>query len=155
MRTLTPAVVPVDHAAEGLPRPGSVLEWGVERDEYLADGYRIRLLAPAKWEITHRGSVLSTSKSLKMAFSIVERHRRRALRKRDLIFYGTVVFLSLFIGLAIGEAVTAGNGVWVLALVPVLFLGVSALVRFTATLGGNLDDPYRRRLPWERRLRRR
>lgn len=37
----------------------------------------------------------------------------------------------------------------ILALPPIFFVGISALVRFAAALTHNVDDAYRRRLPWE------
>ncbi len=145
-----------DEARElALRRPGSVIAWRVIGDEYHGDGYRIRLLEPRKWEITRRGRLLEHHHSLKAAFAIVEHDRREALRRRDLVFYATTAVLA-----AIGLILTAyyydrGNVFWVPGILAVLYVGLSAVVRFFANLSRNINDPYRRRLPWERRRYRR
>ena len=70
-----------------LKKPGSVIDWRERDDEYIGDGYRIRLLEPQKWQITYRDYLLAYHPSLKAAFSMVERHRRETLRRRALLRY--------------------------------------------------------------------
>jgi hypothetical protein len=140
-----------DAAAQlAMGRPGSVLDWRISGEEYLAGDYRIRLIEPRKWEITHRGATIAYHPSRASAFVIVEDHCRDAIRRRDLIR------LALTFVIAIAGWMTAGlvaEEMWVLALPVVLYFTLSSFIRFFAVLSRNVNDPYRRRMPWEKRPR--
>ena len=136
-----------DEARElAMRRPGSVLDWHIHDDEYVGDGYRIRLLEPEKWEVTHRETVLETPRSLKRAFAKVERHRRDTLRRRDLWVWGSLFVAALVTGISVSQLAPAAS----IAVLPVVFfVGISALIRVAAALSRSVTDPYQRRLPWE------
>lgn len=132
-------------------RPESVVDWRQHDDGYVGDGYRIRLRSAARWEITLRNRHLHTVPSLRSAFSIVEHHRREALRRGHLIWMTAWFVVGTTAGFVLSSR---ANDTQSLLLVPsaiaCFFVGLAALVRFLAVLGRNLDDPYRRPLPWER-----
>jgi hypothetical protein len=143
-----------DEAGEpAMRRPGSVIDWRIEDGDYVGDGYRIHLVEAHHWEITRRGARMAGEPTLTAAFSVVERHRRDALRRRDLATWAGVASSALVAGIAIGQLVTEGSVLWVLVAGAVLYAGVSAVVRFFAALAPNVANPYRRRMPWERRRR--
>lgn len=140
-----------DEAKElALRRPGSVLDWQIEDDDYVGDGYRISLLAPSNWEITHQDRHLAYDQSRRSAFAVVERHRREALRRFDLIKWAEVMVGALLVWLVANQLIAPGIAWWLLAFV-LLFVGISTLVRFGAALSRSVVDEYRRPLPWERR----
>lgn len=144
----------VDSAAAeelALKKPGSVVNWRVRGDEYLGDGYRIRLLEPRRWQITYRDAVLAYHHSLKTAFATVERHRRRAMRRNDLLRLAAV-FVLVVLGSAAAFEFFEPRSLWgALALAGVFYVAVSTLIRFLAILSGDVNDPYQRAMPWERR----
>lgn len=131
-------------------RPGSVIDWQARDDEYFGDGYRIRLLEPRKWQITHRDRLLAYHQSQKAAFSMVERHRREALRRQDLLLYSGIFAVAAVVAAAMVPFIGRGNAFPVLILGVLVFAAISALIRFTAVLSRSVTDPYRRTLPWER-----
>lgn len=132
-------------------RPESVIDWQRDDDDYVGDGYRIHLAEPARWEITNGGRRLHIVSSLRSAFSIVEHHRRETLRRRHLVLMAAWFIVGTTGGFLVSSIADETRQV---LLVPIaiasFFLGLAAFVRFLAVLGRNVNDPYRRRLPWER-----
>lgn len=135
-------------------KPDSLLDWSIRGDGYVADHYRIRFLGESDWKITYKGTNLGSAEKLKWAFSVVEHHHREAIRRRDLIRYGLTFVLAILAGGAIIAVVDEVQQLWLWPAYVLLFAtALGGAVRFYVTLTGNLDDPYRRPLPWERRRR--
>ncbi|NNC91365.1 MAG: hypothetical protein HKN80_02610 [Acidimicrobiia bacterium] len=130
--------------------PGSILDWRVRGEDYLAGSYRIRLLEPRKWEVTHQGAVIAFYSSRKAAFGIAEDHWREAIRRRDLIRLALTFVLAFSAWMIAGLLV---EELWVLALPVVLYFTLSSFIRFFAVFSRNVNNPYRRRLPWEKHPR--
>jgi len=126
--------------------PGGLLTWVPNQDEVVAGRYRIRRVAPFRWELTFRGRMLSEHRRCSMAQVAGELHHRGVLRRADLIKWGTLAAVGLgaavvFVGL---------RGPWlILGTVGGLWASFIGIARFVAALTGNLLDPYRRRDPWE------
>lgn len=130
----------------------SVLDWRAEGNDYIADGYRIRLRQQGGWEMSLRGAVIGSDESLKDAFGLVEHHRRRALRRRDLRRYALTFVLAVMAGgVIVGVVDEVGELFLWGAFVLLVFIALRSLARINAAWSGNPYDPYRRRLPWERR----
>ena len=128
-------------------RPTSLLSWREAEEGFVGGDYRIRLLGPYQWEISHRGRVLEINRSRRAAFEVVEDHFRARMRLRDSVRWA---------GVALGAAVVGGiaaswpnlHAAWLVGILSAaMFAGVSALVRMVAALTGNRNDPYRRREP--------
>jgi len=135
-------------------KPDSVLDWSISGDDYVADGYRIRFLAGNDWEIIHKETTLGSAEKLTWAFSIVEHHRREAIRRRDLIRYGLTFVLAIIAGGVIISVVDELQQLYLwLTFVFLFAIALASSVRFYAALHGSIEDPYRRLLWWERRRR--
>ena len=130
-----------------LRRPESIIQWHAAENGYTGNGYHIRLAEPFGWDVTLDGNPYAEHQSLKAAFSDVERHYRRSLELRNLKIWGVVLAVTVLAAFGI-VALPGGEGNILLAL-PV-FVGVSGLIRVFAIVLGDINDPYKRRLPWER-----
>lgn len=135
---------------QSMTKAGSILDWNIRGDDYVADGYRIRLLQPRRWEISHEGAVIAYHFSRKEAFGIVEDHYRDTIRRRDLIRLGFTFVLAILAWIALGSMM---EELWVVGLPFVFYVALSSFIRFLAVFSRNASDPYRRRLPWEKRPR--
>ena len=150
--TRTAAVAPTTLPTD---RPPSLLPWQEHDDGFAAADYRIRLLGPYQWEISHRGRVLDINSSRRAAFEAVEDHYRRRLRFRDTAKWAIVAATAAVVG-AVAASWPGLHALWLVAVVSAaIFVWVSAFMRLVATITGNRNDPYRRRDPWERGRRRR
>ncbi len=132
---------------QAIEKAGSVLDWSIRGGDYVADDYRIRLLEPRRWEISHGGAVIAYHFSRNEAFGIVEDHYRDSVRRRDLMRLGLIFVLAILVWIGLGSMM---EELWVLGLPFVVYFALSSFIRFFAVFSRNANDPYRRRLPWER-----
>ena len=140
-----------------LHRPASLLDWRQEpgTERYVGGAYEIVLVEPRKWDVRHRGEHVGYDESREASFQMAERHHRDALRRRDLLTWGTVA-MAAFLGVsAVYAGVERGSLLWVLVLAALFYACIAGIIRFVAALSRNPANPYRRRDPWERRRRRR
>lgn len=129
------------------------MAWRLEGTGYAGGDYRIVLLAPRRWEISHRGTPIGHEPSLKTSFQIAEHHRRETLRGRDTVAWGVLATVATVAAIAVRLAVSEINLAWFVVLIVLSAVALTALVRMFSSLAGHPSDPYRRRLPWERRGR--
>lgn len=143
----------IEQSPEQLPVevPAGLLRWHRDGADYVAGRYRIALIEPRRWEIGYRGDPIGHDPSLKASLRLAEQHRRKVLRKRDAIAWGALVAVVSAVGAMAHGVLTVGTIPWYLVMVVLAWTAVSALVRMVAALTANPRDPYRRRLPWERR----
>ncbi len=133
--------------------PAGLLAWSRDGADYLAGRYRISLLEPSRWEISYRGDPIDHDPSLRASFRIAELHWRKVLRKRDAIAWGALIVGATAAGAIANAVLGVGNIPWYLVMIVLVWVAVSALVRMVSALTDNPRDPYRRRMPWERRGR--
>jgi hypothetical protein len=128
----------------------SLLGWRNTNDEYMGGNYRIRLVRAGCWEIRYRSEPVAMADGLKLAMSRAELDYRERLRNRDVVGWGTSS--AVFGVVLLWMASTWTNEVGFFFLFTALFWGLlNTLTRFIAATGWSQNDPYRRRLPWERR----
>ena len=133
-----------------LKPPGSVLDWHIFDDGFIAGDYRIRLLGPERWQVTCDEATVGEYRRLKTAFSTCEHHARDVLRRRAVVRHGVVAALAFVAWLLVDAAFgLTGIGYFALALFPVVFVGIRALVRCLASTAGNIDNPYLPRIGWD------
>lgn len=126
-----------------LQPPGSVLDWHIYDDGFIAGDYRIHLVAPKRWAVVCDGSDLGEYRSLRTAFSSCEHHVREVRRRSAVIRYGAIAALAFAAWLMIDAAFAMTRvGYISVALFPVVFVGVGALVRCLASTAGNVNNPY-------------
>ena len=131
--------------------PMSWLDWEQDGDEYVGGEYRIRLLAPRRWEVLHGNSHLAYDESLRSALAEAEHHHVERLRLRDLKVWGAVLAASILVS-GIVELTSRAMEMWAVPILAIaLYAGTSAIVRIFAAATRNRFDPYRRRAPWEPR----
>jgi len=131
-------------------RPMSLLNWQRTEDGYTGGDYLIRLLRPNCWEIRYRGEPVKTTDSLKLAMTRAEFHFREQLRKRDLVKWA-IWFIIFTGGLIVLVSNWASRIESILLFTALAYGWLGALTRLIAATGWSHNDPYRRRLPWERR----
>jgi hypothetical protein len=130
----------------GARTPDGLLIWSWDRDAAVGGRYRIRNVAPFRWELTFRDRTLSEHRRLSIAQMAAELHHRRTLRQAGMVRWGTLAAVGLAVALVF---MGLGGPSGILGTIAGLWLGLTALPRFVAALTGNLLDPYRRRDPWE------
>lgn len=136
-----------------LQPPGSVLDWYLYDDGFLAGDYRIHLPEPGRWLAVCDGATIGEYHSLKTAFASCELHVRHQRRRSAVVRYGTVAVLAVVAWLLVDAVASlTGVGYFTLALVPVVFVGFAALIRCVAAASGDASNPYasdmrRRRIP--------
>jgi hypothetical protein len=132
---------------EGAGRvPAGLIAWSRDHDAIVGGRYRIRNLAPLRWELTFRDRTLSEHRRLSMAKVSAELHHRGALRRAGLVRWGTVAAGGVAVALVFAGF---GGASGILGTIGGLSLFLIAAPRFVAALTGSLLDPYRRRDPWE------
>jgi hypothetical protein len=130
----------------GVRTPDGLLLWSWDRDAAVGGPYRIRNVAPFRWELTFRDRPVSEHRRLSIAQMAAELHHRRTLRRTGMVRWGTLVAVGLAVALAfMGVAGPSG----ILGTLGGLCVCLAGVPRFIAALTGNLLDPYRRRDPWE------
>ena len=141
--------------------PGSILDWRIYDDGFIADDYRIVLTGPQAWDVRRSGKSVGTYRSLRTAFVSAEHDYRESLRLQSLKRHGILFGLSVLAWLAVDIVFgMTGVGLWVLALFPIVYIGMRSLVRGIAALPGNAHNPYasvpydHRPPRWRRWLRR-
>lgn len=135
-------------AAESI-RPMSLLSWQGTDDGYTGGDYLISLLRPGCWEIRYRDEPVTTTDSLKLAMTRVEFHFREQLRKRDVVTWG--IWLVIWtVGLIVLISKWPSRIGSILLFTVLVYGWLSAFTRLIAATGWSHNDPYRRRLPWER-----
>ena len=126
-----------------LQPPGAYLEWQIFDDGFIADAYRIVLMGPREWRLTEADEHVGVYRSLRTAFSSAEHHYRESLRKRSVKRNALVVALAIVSWLAVDALFdVVGAGLWVVVLFPIVFVGMTSLVRCLAGLSGNAHNPY-------------
>ena len=132
-------------------RPMSWLDWRQDGEEYIGGQYRIKLLAPHKWQVLLGGEHLRVHKRRAGAMDEAETHQPEGLRRRDMGVYGLIGLLALA-AISLMVEFIPFNTLWSLLLFALLvYVGLTSLGRFTAAATRNRLDPYRRRAPWEPR----
>ncbi|MBU1226843.1 MAG: hypothetical protein KJ698_06515 [Actinobacteria bacterium] len=126
--------------------PGGLIAWSGDDDAVVGGNYRIRNLAPLRWELTFRGVTISEHQRLSAAQVAAGLHHRRVLRRADLIRWGILAVGSVAVALVL---MGRGGPSGILGSIGGLWVFLVAVPRFVAALTGNLLDPYRRRDPWE------
>lgn len=120
-----------------------MLDWHLYDDGFIAGGYRISLVGPRRWQASCDGSVLGDYRSLKTAFSTCEHHVREAFRRRAVVRYAVIAAMAFGAWFLVDAAVgLTGVGEVTVILVPVVFVGVAALVRCLAAAIGDVDSPF-------------
>lgn len=137
-----------------LQPPGSMLEWRIYDDGFIAGDYRIHLLGPKRWQVELSGEPIGEYASLRTAFSSAEHHLHETSRRSTMIRHGIVVVLAMLGWLAI-DLIFGMTGIWWLALVafPVVAIGVISLERCVAASNGNLHNPHYPSVDWKPRPR--
>ena len=131
-------------------RSMSLLDWRRTDDGYAGGDYRIRLAKPGCWEIDHRGEPVASTGSLKLAMTKAEFDYRERLRRRDLA--RSALAFATFAWALLGMASAWTAQLWFVVLFSILVGGLlTSLARFVGAASFSFNDPYRRRLPWEKR----
>lgn len=121
--------------------PGSILDWRIFDDGFIADGYRVLHLGPRNWLVTHDESIIGCYGRLKTAFISAERHRRQVIRlERVKSMIATVSACALSWLLLIHVLEWQAPAVWILF--PITLIGASAVVKAIARLAGNPATSY-------------
>lgn len=134
--------------AAGHRLPGGLILWVPCGDDVVGAGYRVHGTGPSRWELTHRGTLLSVHRRLSSAQAAAGIHHRASVRRRDLLGWGSAAIAG--IAAAAGFCGVGGVGGFA-GVVGSAWLAVTALPRAVAAATGSLLDPYRRRDPWETR----
>ncbi len=129
-----------------------VVRWRPAGKGLEGERYQIRLLAPYEWEVIWGGEPIAVYPSRKEAVAAAEQHRREQWRRADVVRW-PLVALAGALALAAVASVPQGSLLWVVALGVAMYTIVAALARWVAAVSRSRTDPYRRRLPWERRRR--
>lgn len=134
-------------AAEGAGRtPAGLITWYHDHEVVAGGRYRIRNVAPLRWELTFRDRRVSEHRRLSTARVAAELHHRRVLRRVRLIGWGTLAAGGLAAAFVLAGL---GGPAGILGTVGAVWLVLIAAPRIVAAFTGNLLDPYRRRDPWE------
>jgi len=123
---------------------GTLLDWSLFDDGLIAGDYQIRCLAENVFEVTRRGDVVSTDSSITGAFVSADRHHREVgrhqLRRTYLMRLGGT-FLAWFV---VDVLVQSTEAVWfLLAFIPIVWIGFTSAAGFLTTLGGDVNGRYR------------
>jgi len=125
-----------------LQPPGSMLDWRIYDDGFIAGNYRIHLLDARRWQVMCDDDVVGEYRSLKTAFATCEHHLRNGLRRSAIQRHGLVAVLALVAWLLVDVVFAlTGDGYVTVALFPVVFVGVAAAVRCLASAIGGVN-PY-------------
>lgn len=121
--------------------PGSILNWRIFDDGFIADGYRILHLGPRNWLVTHDDSIVGCYGRLKTSFVSAERHRRQSIRSDRIrttvvTVAGCVFAWVLFIHVLAWKA----PGLWILF--PITLIGATSILSAIARLAGNPRTSY-------------
>lgn len=122
------------------------IQWSWDAEGAVGGRYRVRNVAPFRWELTFRDRAISEHHRLSSARVAAELHHRRLLRRADLIRWGALATVSLVVMPGLGAV---GGAVSILGIIAAVWVFATALPRLLAALTGNLLDPFRRRDPWE------
>jgi hypothetical protein len=126
--------------------PAGLITWSCRHDVTVGGRYRIRNLAPFRWELSFRNRTLSEHRRLSMAKMAAELHHRGVLRRVALLCWGALGVGGIAVALVF---VGLGGAAGILGTIGGFWLFLIAVPRFVAALTTNLLDPYRRRDPWE------
>ena len=122
---------------------GSLLDWQIFDDGFISDTYRIVLLGPKQWQLIDESGSVGTYRSLKTAFASAEHSHRERLRRRSVRTNAVVLAVAIAAWLAVDALFpVAGPGLWILVLFPIVFVGMTSLVRCVAATSGNVNNPY-------------
>lgn len=138
--------------------PGSLLEWQIFDDGFISDPYRIVLVGPKQWQLIDESGSIRTYRSLKTAFASAEHSHRERLRRRSVRTNAVVLAIAIAAWLAVDVLFPiAGPGLWIIVLFPIVFVGMTSLVRCIAATSGNVNNPliampYDPRPRWRRLL---